>query len=129
MRPDRDQDWVPRLHSLAQSETKERRPELQAIRRAALHASEITGDEHWDFFLSMIKEKIEAKQAEVESASDRLINSDIFTTEDLINAKLTVRLLGREIEVLQWVIELPVQLQEQGDKASELLGTIDKSSD
>jgi hypothetical protein len=129
MRPDRDQDWAPRLHSLSQSETKERRPELQAIRRAALHASEITGDEHWDFFLSMIKEKIEAKQAEVESASDRLINSDIFTTEDLINAKLTVRLLGREIEVLQWVIELPVQLQEQGDRASELLGTIDKSSD
>jgi hypothetical protein len=114
---------------LSQSETKVRKPELQAIRRAALHAGAITGDAHWDFFLSVIKEKIETKQAEVKAASEKLLYSDVFTTEDLINEKLTVRLIGREIEALQWVIELPQQLQEQGDRATELLGTIDESSD
>ncbi len=129
MRPDRDEDWELRQKEAVKSQTIKRKPELQVIHRAALEAAEVTGDKHWDFFLSVIKEKIEKKQKEVETASNRLIYSDSFTTEDLINAKLAVRLLGREIEALQWVMGLPAQLQEQGDQATELLGTINKSSD
>ncbi len=129
MRPDRDQDWETKLREITTTQTEERRPELLGMNRAALHAKAVTGDEHWDFFLSIVEEKIEKRQAEVKAASDRLLNSDVFTTEDLINEKLAVRLLGREIEALQWVIELPAQLQGQGDRATELLGTIDKSSD
>ena len=129
VRPDRDQDWQPRLASLAQTSTREHKPELQALQRAALAASQVTGDEDWDLLLSIINKRIEDLQKQKESYVDRLLNSDNFTTEDLIDEKLAVRLLGREIEALTWVIELPKDIMEKGDYSKQLLESIDKSSD
>ena len=128
MRPDRDQDWGTRVKGLAQSQTRDRKPDLQVIRRAALHAGEITGDKHWDFFLSSVKAKIESLQKQVDAAVERLKTSDIFSTEDLINEKLGIRLLGREIEALTWVIELPQSIMEQSDQAKQPHETVDKTT-
>jgi hypothetical protein len=126
-RPDRDLDWNTRpLRGAAERQTKAR---LYEVRRAGLSAEEVTGSEHWDFFLSVVKEAIEKKQGQLEGALENLKTSDDFTTSEVINQKLGVRLLGREIEALKWVIELPKQLMEQGDQATELLGSIDESSD
>jgi imidazolonepropionase-like amidohydrolase len=129
MRPDRDIDWGERVKEQAKSTTEVRRLDLQVIRRTALHAGALTGDEHWDHFLSLVKHRIEERKAEIKTHADFLINSDIFTNEELINAKLAVRLFGREVEALEWVIELPAKLQEQGDQADKLLGTIDETPD
>lgn len=128
-RPDRDKDWGTRVASLAQKKVKDRRSELQGLKRAALSATQITGDEHWDFFLSVVNERMESSQKAVAVVSEALKNSDDFSPETLINQKLAVRLLGREIEVLQWVTELPKELMEQGDSADQLLGIVDESSD
>ncbi len=76
-----------------------------------------------------MNERIEKQQKVMDEEADKLKTSDIFNPEDLINQKLTVRLLGREVEALRWVIGLPKELQEQGDRTSELLGTVDESSD
>lgn len=127
-RPDR-QDFDTRVASLAHESTRKNKKNLQIIQRAALSAAQVTGDEHWDFFLSIVNEKIELKQAAMDEAVESLKTSDIFDPEEMINQKLAVRLLGREVEALQWVTELPKKLQEQGDTADELLGTIDESSD
>ena len=129
MRPDRDLDWEKRVDEQAKSAVKKRRTDLQIVRRSALHVDELTGDEHWDHFLSLIKKRIEEREIEIEIHSDFLVHSDIFTNEELINAKLAVRLYGREVEALQWVMELPAQLREKGDRASELLESIAESSD
>lgn len=129
MRPDRDRDWTPRTAALSQKRVRERKPELQAVRRAALSADAVTGDSHWDHFLEVVQEKIDVKQKELDGAALALKTSDDFSPETMINQKLAVRLLGREVEALGWVINLPQQLREQGDRASELLGTIDESSD
>ena len=105
---------------------RENRKNLQTAQRAGLSATQVTGDEHWDHFLSIVKAKIEKLEEEVAVAVELLKTSDEFSTEALINQKLAVRLLGREIQALNWVIELPKTIMEQGDKASELLGSIDE---
>jgi len=128
MRPDRDLDWRKRLDREKVSTVRERKPDLLAVKRTALSVTQITGDEHWDHFLSVINARIEKQQEQMDVALERLKSSDNFTTEDLINEKLAVRLLGREIEALRWVIGLPQELIENGQRAAELLGTEEESS-
>lgn len=127
-RPDRE-DFDTRVASLAHESVRKNKQNLQIIQRAALSAAQITGDEHWDFFLSIVNEKIKSKQAKLDEEAEKLKTSDIFDPEEMINQKLVVRLLGREVEALRWVTELPKKLMEQGDQADELLGTIEESSD
>lgn len=129
MRPDRDVDWKPRVASLAQQKVRERKTELQVARRMALSADYVTGDEHWDMLLSVIQERLESKRKLVAETLLSLEKSDDFSPDVMINQKLAVRLLGKEIDILEWVMGLPNDLKEQGDRADELLGTIDESSD
>ena len=129
MRPDRDRDGTPRLASQTQQSLRRTPKNRPIIKRAGLSAAQVTGDEHWDFFLSVVNQKIKEKQAAMDEAAEALKTSDIFDPEELIHQKLAVRLLGREVEALRWVTELPRILQEQGDQADELLGTIEESSD
>ena len=126
MRPDRDRDWSTRTPRGGSHVP--RKPELQAIKRAALAAAQVTGDEHWDLLLSVVQERIEKLKGLKASAADSLESSDDFTTEGLINQKLAVRLYGKEIEALEWVINLPKSIMEQGDTAKELLGSVDETA-
>ena len=122
---DRDEDWVPRR----KSEEAMRRsiPDLRARHHAALSISEVTGDEHWDRFLEIVQGRIVDVTKMRDEALERLKTSDDFT-ETLINQKLAVRLYGRDIEALQWVVRLPKDILEDGDRAKELLGSIDEST-
>jgi hypothetical protein len=113
---------------LEKERVRDNRSNLQAVQRSALAADQITGDEHWDHFLSILNARIEKLALEVEAAVESLKNSDNFNAENLIAQKLVVRLLGREIQALDWVIELPKVIMEQGADAKKLLGTIDEST-
>jgi hypothetical protein len=107
---------------------RSRSSELQAAKRSALSATQVTGDKHWDHFLSVVNERLGGLQKEMDVAFDLLKTSDNFSPEDLINQKLAVRLIGREIQALTWVIKLPQQLMEQGDLAKQLLGNTNEST-
>jgi formate dehydrogenase maturation protein FdhE len=110
-------------------EVKRRRSELRAMQREALAAEYVTGDEHWDLLLSIMMAKIKNLQGKIDEATEALKTSDEFSPEVLINQKLGVRLYGARVDELEWLISLPQILKEQGDRANELLGTIDESDD
>jgi hypothetical protein len=107
---------------------KERARDLEGQKRSALLVSQVTGDKHWDHFLSFVNERLQGLETEKAAALNLLETSDNFSTEDLINQKLAVRLIGREIQALTWVIELPQTILEQGDRAKQLLGSIDENT-
>ena len=125
---DRDEDWEPHVKETCNERVRNAAPNLQELRRAALSIEQVTGDEHWDLFLSMVKARIEEKAAERDKAVEVLKNSDDFTIEPLINQKLAARLFGREVEVLEWVIEQPKIIMEKGERAKELLETVDETT-
>ena len=104
-------------------EAGERRPETGALHRAALSVRQVTGDEHWDEFLSILNSRLEDARNAVSGAENALRHSNDFDTDTLINQKLTVRLLGREAEVLEWVIGLPKEILDKGADASKLLAS------
>jgi hypothetical protein len=101
-------------------------PSLRAQEHAALSASQITGDEHWDHFLEVVQARIKVCIAERDKAVEALKNSDDFSPEILVNQKLAARLFGKEVKALEWVIELPKIIMEQGEQARKLLENIDK---
>jgi hypothetical protein len=103
-------------------------PDLRAQEHAALSVSQVTGDEHWDRFLEVIQAKIEKLTAERDKADLALKNSDDFSPDTLINQKLAVRLFGKEIEALEWAIDQPRIIMEQGERAKELLGKLDETT-
>lgn len=122
---DRDRDWVKHSNEEARNQ---RMRSLHAAKRAALAAVHVTGDEHWDHFLSVVTARLEQVRQELETASDQLRTSDNFTPDNLILQKLAVRLATREIQVLEWVLGLPKALMEQGDLAKQLLENIEQSA-
>jgi hypothetical protein len=112
----------------AAKKVSERARELEGQKRSALLITQVTGDKYWDHFLSFVNERLQGLEKEMTVAFDLLKTSDNFLTEDLINQKLAVRLIGREIQALKWVMELPQAILEKGEHAKQLLGTIDKTS-
>jgi hypothetical protein len=103
-------------------------PHLRAQEHAALSASQITGDEHWDHFLEVVQARIKVCITERDKAAEALKNSDDFSPETLVNQKLAARLFGKEVKALEWVIELPKIIMEQGERAKELLGKLDETT-
>ncbi len=127
MRPDRDGQWKDHVEGREKDITKRRIPELQGIKRSALAAESVTGDKYWDDLLSIVQARIDLLQVQLDAAIDPLKNSDVFDVEGIISQKLAVRLVGKEIETLQWLINLPKDLMEQGDHSRQLLESIDKT--
>ena len=125
---DRDEDWTPAVEEKEKERVRRQAPDLRAQGRAALSVSQVTGDKHWDQFLQVVQAKIEERTVERDRASEALNKSDDFSTEILINQKLAVRLFGREIEALEWVIGLPKIIMEKGERAKELLGKLNETT-
>jgi len=125
---DRDRDWTPHLEDKKHEQALYSASNLRALSRAELSVSHVTGDEHWDSFLQLIQGRLEEKRSQRAQALTALEASNDFSADTLITQKLIVRQLGCEIEALEWVIELPKIIREQGERAKELLGTIDKTA-
>ncbi len=128
-RADRDRDWESRTQGGRVSKISERRHQLEGVVRAEIASANVTGDEYWDHFLSLVQAKIVALRQSQQTAQDLLQNSDNFSPEALIHEKIAVRLYGKQIEALEWVISLPEILMEQGDRARELLASITENTD
>ncbi len=126
---DRDSDWQDSVDKRVARSVRSQVPDLQAAKRAALAATQVTGDESWDLFLSIVKSRIEEREVQLQAALDSLQNSDDFSPDSVVGQKLSIRLVSRELMVLNWIIELPQILLENGDRAKQLLGTIEESSD
>ncbi len=122
---DRERDWEGRAKPLGKPD---RTQDIQAVQRAALEASHVTGDDHWDFFLSALQARVEGLTSQRDIARNTLENSDNFLPADLINEKLAVRLYGVQIELLEWVMDLPNTLMEQGEQSKQPTGTVDETS-
>jgi hypothetical protein len=125
---DRDSDWEDHLKQIGKDWRRRDASNLGAIERAALAASQVTGDEYWDLFLSVINERLESRRKSLEDFRNKLEISNDFSTEALINQKLSIRQLGCEIEALEWVTGLPKELMEKGERAKELLEINDETT-
>jgi len=80
--------WEDNLSARASTTLRSRVPELQGIKRAGISAANIIGDKHWDFLLTIVQERIDSLQKQMETALDPLKNSDIFNVEAIITLSI-----------------------------------------
>ena len=93
----------------------------QVLSQASVHAGSLTGDEHWDLFLSYIQFMREAYEKEKERAVSHLMNPAIVDRDEIIRLKVMIARYSEAVTVLGAVIGVPKLLKDAGDKAAEVL--------
>ena len=119
MLPDYNEYAEARKKRLAER-TQERRPQLEMISQAAVKAELLTGQQHWDYFLSLIEGAIEVTQNHKE-AFERLVMDPATSDEDVKKLRINAFLCAERIMAWRAVMTMPKELIEQGEKARTLL--------
>lgn len=109
--------------------TKERangqRTNLEIMQQAAVKASHLTGDVHWDTYLTYIQHAREALESERDNAVLLLKAPEMVDANEIMVLKIRIARLEFGIGLLIGVVSLPKDIQEQGEKAAELLARLD----
>lgn len=97
------------------------RTALETLRRSEVAAQNVTGDEHWDHFLSILTARLEDRKKDLSALLDRIAKTDDYTQDALLREKIIARRLATEIETLESVLRLPSEMILHGKQAEELL--------
>lgn len=113
------------FHDLMEKQGKERvngqRTNLEMIRQAALRGEVLTGDQHWDTFLTYIQAAIEKTESVRDAYRMKLEASALVDANEIMTIR--VGLLEANAMIAAWnaVLQLPKDLKEQGGEAEKLL--------
>ena len=97
---------------------------LQMLERAALEARAVTGDPHWDYYLSCLQGAIEQTEKQIAHLRENLGRGDVVNHDQIMTLKLALaECRGR---LAAWIVarDTPKELMESGDKATDLLAKI-----
>ncbi|MEE8607201.1 MAG: hypothetical protein V3S55_06345 [Nitrospiraceae bacterium] len=104
---------------------QDNRVHLEALVQAEVKAEHVTGDPHWDTFLSYIQAAIEKHEDELVSLTTMLESPDMMNTDDMMNCKIAVIRRRERISAWKSVIGLPRDIKEHGEKAKALLDVME----
>lgn len=114
---------------LVAERTKQRangqRTNLEIMQQAAVKANHLTGDPHWDTYLTYIQHAREALESECDNAVFMLKAPEMVDANEIMVLKIRIARLEFGIGLLIGVVTLPKDIQEQGAKAAELLARLD----
>ncbi len=97
---------------------------LKTLQRAALEARAVTGDPHWDYYLSCLQGAIEQTEKQIAHLRENLCDGSVVNHDQLLTLKLALaECRGR---LTAWIVarDTPKELMESGDKATDLLAKI-----
>lgn len=101
------------------------RTNLEIMQQAAVKASHLTGDAHWDTFLSYIEAARTALERDRDNAVNLLKAPNMVDANEIMVLKLSIARLEFGIGLLGGIVSLPKDIQEQGTKAAEILARLD----
>lgn len=88
--------------------------------QAAVLAENLTGDEHWDYFLQCLQGALEASQSDETMLLERLASEHSVDHDTIMRLKLALMDARATIRTLKWTIALPHEIKETGKVAQEL---------
>ena len=103
------------------ADAKEAFNRAQVLAQASVHAGSLTGDEHWDLFLSYVQFMRDAYETEKQQAVSHLMNPTIVDRDEIIRLKVAIARYSEAVAVLGAVIGIPKLLKNAGDQAAEIL--------
>lgn len=102
-----------------------RRQSLEVMQQAAVKADLLTGDVHWDTFLSYLEAGKEAFQTELDALIGTLTSPQMVNADEIMKVKARISQLQFGIGVVIGIISLPSDIKKQGDDAENLLSKLD----
>ena len=93
---------------------------LRLVLQAAVQADNLTGDQHWDYYLQCLQGKVEEFQAAERHNLERLADSRVIDHSALLTVKMALADIRATIRALEWAIELPQSIKETGKAAKAL---------
>jgi len=120
------QDFQALLEKKRDDVAFDRRRELRVLSQASVPVEALTGTKEWDFFNSLIQDKIEELSRMIDALADSIPLDPSFSYEDLISQKAEMIRLRTQRDALEEVRNLPKQIIEKGESAQLVLQRIEE---
>jgi nitroreductase len=85
--------------------------------QAAVLATNLTGDQHWDYYLQCLQGHIEAFREAEAANMELLADTRLVAHDDILRVKMALAEIRATIKALQWAVELPSTIKDDGKKA------------
>ncbi len=115
------QDWDDHVELRRKQTTRINQKEIRRVALGTVPAKQLTGDPHWDTFLSVVQSKIVDVTSEIESRKSVLVDGLDTNHESLLEQKMILWKLRSRLDTLEEIVGIPKDLLAQGEKAQELL--------
>lgn len=106
---------------VAKEKMNGQRGQLEYLVQAEVKMELLTGDPHWDVFLSYIQSTIEGLKDRLFTARDSLCSSSTVNPDLITALKLEIAEVAGMIKSMEAVLSLPKGIMEEGEKAREIL--------
>ncbi len=100
------------------------RPNLEYLVQAQVKMELLTGDQHWDVFLSYLQSSLEALEHQRIQLTEKLCAPNLVDPNGIMEVKLMLAGVGGQILAVEAIIGLPKAIRESADKAKERLETL-----
>ncbi len=110
---------------LVKEQGKERlngqKPGLEYLVQAQVKMELLTGDQHWDIYLSWIQCSLEALRNQKTQLTDKLCDPNLVDPNAIMAVKLALADVSGQIIAIEAIIGLPKAIMESSEKAKERL--------
>ena len=103
------------------------RPQLEMLRQAAVSASSLTGDRHWDVYLQYLAAAIEDTEEQEKGFMTAMADPAIVDHEAIMKAKLSMAECAGRIKAWRAALSLPKDIMGMGAQAKTLLERMEKT--
>lgn len=114
-------EWADRVEAKKAERDAAHRPQLDMLRQAAVGAELLTGNEHWDRYLSYLQAAVEETERQREGFQAIVNDAKTVDHGQLLVAKLAMAECRARIEAWKVAMSLPRDLIAMGEQAKDLL--------
>lgn len=98
--------------------------QLEYLVQAEVKMELLTGNPHWDVFLSYIQSTLEGLNFRLTQAREALCSTATVSPDLITQLKLEIAEVGGMIKSMEAVLSLPKGIMEEGEKARERLDAL-----
>ncbi len=100
------------------------RGQMEYLVQAEVKMELLTGNPHWDIFLSYIQSTLDGLKDRLFAARNSLCSSSTVNPDLITALKLEIAEVGGMVKSMEAVLSLPKGIMEEGEKAREILADL-----
>jgi hypothetical protein len=122
------EEWEDLEKKRAADVARQRVPELQRMRQAAVPTEMLVGSEEWDYFQTLAQERVELLEASQKAIFAALTSPMTSTAEDLWSLRCDAIRIEAEIRVWKMAVALPKVIIADAERAKAMMEALDEAA-